>query len=65
MCEASVYLVKDGEERKIMQDVTLVRPEGDTVFMATLLGEQKIVPGRIAHIDLLKHTVFVEEMPTK
>jgi predicted RNA-binding protein len=63
MCEASVYLVKDGEEKKIMQDVTLVRPEGDTVFMATLLGEQKIVLGRIARIDFLKHTVFVEETP--
>lgn len=65
MCEASVYLVKDGEETKIMQDVTLVRPEGDTVFMATLLGEQKMVPGRIARIDFLKHTVFVEETPTE
>jgi predicted RNA-binding protein len=64
MCEASVYLVKDGEEKKIMQDVTLVRPEGDTVFMATLLGEQKIVSGRISRIDFLKHTVFVEESPT-
>ena len=65
MCEASVYLVKDGEEKKIIQDVTLVRPEGDTVFMATLLGEQKIVPGRISRIDFLKHTVFVEETPTE
>ena len=63
MCEASVYLVKDGEEKKIMQDVTFVQPEGDTVFMATLLGEQKIVPGRITRIDFLKHTVFVEETP--
>ena len=65
MCEASVYLVKDGEEKKIIQDVTLVRPEGDTVFMATLLGEQKIVSGRISRIDFLKHIVFVEETPTE
>jgi predicted RNA-binding protein len=63
VCEASVYLVKDGEEEKIMQDVTLIRPEGGTVFMATLLGEQKIVPGRISRIDFLKHNVFVEEAP--
>jgi predicted RNA-binding protein len=63
MCEASVYLVKGGEEKKIMQDVISVRPEGDTVFMATLLGEQKIVPGHISRIDFLKHTVFVEESP--
>jgi len=63
MCEASVYLVKGSEEKKIMQDVTFVRPESDTVFMATLLGEQKIVPGHISRIDFLKHTVFVEESP--
>jgi predicted RNA-binding protein len=65
MCEASVYLVREGEEQKIMQDVTLVQPEDDTVFMSTLLGEQKIVPGRITRIDFLKHTVFVEETPTE
>jgi predicted RNA-binding protein len=65
MCEASVYVVKDGEEKKIMQDVTFVRPEGDTVFMSTLLGEQKIVPGRITRIDFLKHNVFVEETPAE
>ena len=65
MCEASVYLMKNGEEKKIMQDVTFVQPEGDTVFMSTLLGEQKIVPGRIARVDFLKHTVFVEETPTE
>lgn len=65
MCEASVYLVKDAEEKKIMQDVIFVQPEGDTVFMSTLLGEQKIVPGRISRIDFLKHTVFVEETPTE
>jgi predicted RNA-binding protein len=63
VCEASVYLVKDGEEKKIMQDVIFVRPEGDTVFMATLLGEQKMVPGRISRIDFLKHIVFVEKTP--
>ena len=48
-----------------MQDVIFIQPEGDTVFMATLLGEQKIVPGRISHIDFLKHNVFVEETPTE
>jgi predicted RNA-binding protein len=60
MCEASVYLVENGEEKKIMQDVTLVQPEDDAIFIATLLGEQKIVSGRISRIDFLKHTVFVE-----
>jgi predicted RNA-binding protein len=65
MCEASVYLVRDSEEKKIMRDVTFVRPEGDTVFMSTLLGEQKIVLGHISRIDFLKHAVFVEETPTE
>jgi predicted RNA-binding protein len=61
MCEATVYLTEDGQERKIMQDVVLVQPEGDAYLLANLLGEQKLVQGRIKRIDFLKHTIHLEE----
>jgi len=59
MCEARVYLGDDGEEQPIMEDVVVVQPEGDAYLLVNLLGEQKLVQGRIEKIDFLKHTVHL------
>jgi predicted RNA-binding protein len=61
MCEAKVYLGDDGEEQQIMRDVVLVQPEGDAYLLVNLLGEQKLVQGRIERIDFLKHTVHLSQ----
>jgi predicted RNA-binding protein len=61
MCEATVYLTEDGQEKKIMRDVMLVQPEGDAYLLVNLLGEQKLVQGKVKKIDFLKHTVHLEE----
>jgi predicted RNA-binding protein len=62
MCEARIYLKEDGEERKIMEDVVLVQPQGDAFLLVSLLGEQKLVRGRIEKIDFLKHTVHLDQL---
>jgi predicted RNA-binding protein len=61
MGEAKVYLGDDGEEQQIMRDVVLVQPEGDAYLLVNLLGEQKLVQGRIERIDFLKHTVHLSQ----
>lgn len=61
MCEATVYLVKEGREEEIMHDVVLMRSEGDVFLLANLLGEQKLVRANIKKIDFLKHTIHLEE----
>ena len=59
MCEARVYFDDDGGEHKIMDDVVLVQPEGDTFLLVNLLGEQKLVQGTIDKIDFLHHTLHL------
>ncbi len=61
MCEATVYLLREGREEEVMRDVVLVQPEGDLFLLANLLGEQKLVRGSIKKIDFLKHTLLLEE----
>lgn len=64
MCEAKVYVRDgDGEERQVMEDVMLVQPEPeqDAYLLVNLLGEQKLVRGRIEKIDFLKHTVHLSQ----
>ncbi len=62
MCEAKVYVRDgDGEERRVMEDVMLVQPEPeqDAYLLVNLLGEQRLVQGRIEKIDLLRHTIHL------
>jgi predicted RNA-binding protein len=59
MCEAKVYVSRDGEEQKVMEDVVLVQPEGDAYLLVSLLGEQKLVQGRIEKIDFLRHALYL------
>jgi len=61
MCESTVYLTSKGQEREIMRDVILLQPEGDALLLASLLGERKLIRGKIKRIDFLKHTVHLEE----
>jgi predicted RNA-binding protein len=61
MCEAKIYLSEDGQEKKIMENVVLVQPEGDTYLLVSLMGEQKLIRGRIEKIDFLKHTVHLSQ----
>jgi predicted RNA-binding protein len=34
-------------------------PEDDAYLLVNILGEQKLVQGRIAKIDFLKHTIHL------
>ena len=60
MCEARVFVSRDGEEQEVMEDVVLVQPEGDAYLLVNLLGEQKLVQGTIKKIDFLRHTLLVQ-----
>ncbi|MDY6878466.1 MAG: CooT family nickel-binding protein [Chloroflexota bacterium] len=59
MCETTVYLNDGSEEHKVMEDVVLMQPEDDAYLLVNILGEQKLVQGRIAKIDFLKHTIHL------
>lgn len=65
MCQATVYLAREGQERleEIMQDVILLETMADGVRLSTFFEEPQTVRARIGRIDFLKHTVtLVSEM---
>lgn len=63
MCEATAYLVVGEQEKKIMQNVVLLEPEGDHLLLVDLLGEQKLVRARVKKADFLRHRIVLEETP--
>jgi predicted RNA-binding protein len=57
MCQATAYLVRDGQEKEIMRDVVLLEPEADGLCLQALFEEPVVVRAQVSRIDFLKHTV--------
>jgi len=61
MCEADVYLVKEGQEQLIIESVDIVTPEGDSTWrLVNIFGDQKTVKGRIKEMNLVNHKILFE-----
>lgn len=59
MCELSVYLLENGEEKMLMEDVASIKPEGEKLVLTDLLGQQEIVEAKIKELKLLEHKVYL------
>ncbi len=62
MCEANAYIYRDGKEELYLENVDLLIPEGNKIFLRNLFGEQKTFNGHVKEISLLKHKILLEEI---
>jgi predicted RNA-binding protein len=61
MCQATVYL----GDQEVAREIIRLETAEDGVRLAALFEEPKLVPGRILHIDFLKHRVLLEPLETE
>ena len=61
MCEAAVFLDKNGDLEKVMDDVVEVKPEGDKLLLVDVFGEQKLVSARLKEVELMDHRIILGE----
>ncbi len=62
MCEANAYLFKEGKEELILEDISVLRPEQEGLYLQNIFGEQKRVKARIKEMNLLDHRIILEEI---
>jgi len=61
MCEATAYLLKNGQEELILKDVDIIEPDGDSVRIISIFGEQKVLKAEIHSLNLINHKVILME----
>jgi predicted RNA-binding protein len=61
MCEANAYVLKNGQEELYLDNVDILLPEGEKLYLKNLFGVQKTFEGRVKEISLLKHKIILEE----
>ena len=61
MCEARVFIEKEGTLEEVMSNVVTIKPEQGRLVLKDLFGEQKFVDAQVKEIRLLDHKVILEE----
>jgi predicted RNA-binding protein len=62
MCQATVYLVQNGQEKEIMRDVILLEPVEGGIRLQAFFEDPVTLQARVGCIDFLKHTVTLVPM---
>lgn len=60
MCEIKAYVYKNGEEELYLENVDIVKPEGDKVRLLSLFGEEKTFKGAIKELNFRKNRLVLE-----
>ena len=61
MCEAAAFMLKNGREELVLQDVDLIEPEGENLRLVNIFGEQKVLKASILSLNLVNHKVILVE----
>lgn len=63
MCEANVYLSREGLEELLMEGVDRIIPgDDDNIFLENVFGERRLVKARIKEMELVRHRIVLEEI---
>ena len=60
MCLAKAYLNKWGD-KPVLQDIAHMRLRDGQVELETLLGEEKVIPGRLVEVDFATSRILLDE----
>jgi predicted RNA-binding protein len=61
MCEAAAYLLKNGREELVLEDVDVIEPDGEHLRVVNIFGEQKVLKATILSLNLVNHKVILVE----
>jgi predicted RNA-binding protein len=61
MCESTAFLMQDGKEEKLLEDVIMLKPEGNKIILKNILGETREIEAVVDHIDLMGHRIVLRK----
>ncbi len=62
MCEANAYLyMEDGSEELLLEDVDVMCPDEDKIYLRSITGEQKWISANIKEVSLVNHKIVLKQ----
>ena len=60
MCESTAYLLKDGREEMVFQDIESLENSGNEIKLVSTFGEEKVIRARVKRFSLVDHKILLE-----
>jgi predicted RNA-binding protein len=60
MCEANAFVLIDGKEKMLLENVDLVSLEGDDVKLVSIFGEQKTLKAKLKQYNNTERKIIFE-----
>jgi predicted RNA-binding protein len=61
MCEASAYVLRNGQEELLLKDVDIVEHDGEGLRLVNIFGEQTVIKAEIQELNLVNHKIILVE----
>jgi predicted RNA-binding protein len=62
MCESTAYILKEGKEEIVLENVDFLENSEEQVKLVDLFGEEKIVRARVKTLSLVDHKIVLEPL---
>jgi len=60
MCEASAFIIRDGQEELVLESVDVLEQENGNIRLVSIFGEQKVLSAKIKKLSLVDHKIFLK-----
>jgi len=60
MCESNVYMLKNGKEELILENVDFLENNGKQVKIIDIFGDKKMVRAKVKTLSLVEHKIILE-----
>ncbi|HBG21827.1 MAG TPA: RNA-binding protein [Peptococcaceae bacterium] len=65
MCEAHAYLLKNGQEEKVFENVDRLQFEEGGLLLEDIFGRRLMLNARIKELALVDHKIILEEIDSE
>ena len=62
MCESTAYVLKDGKEEMVLENVDFLENSEDQVKLINLFGEEKTIRAKVKTLSLVDHKIVLEPL---
>ena len=62
MCDMAAFVVKDGTEEKILENVELIEARGEELELTNLFGERRTLRARLKRFDNSEGKLLLEPL---
>ncbi len=62
MCDTTAFIVRNGIEEKLLENVDRVEFDGDAIAISNIFGEEKTLKARLKLIDTRENRILFEPL---